>query len=63
MKFPKDAVDSIARQGHDEETRLDPHDADMLAEYAEWANVRIKELEEQCASLMFKVRCVAQALK
>ena len=42
---------------------VDPKDLEDLITYAELANARIKELEDSCSGLMFKLRCVAQALK
>jgi hypothetical protein len=44
-------------------TNVDPKDLEELITFAELANARIRELENQEAALMFKVRCVAQALK
>ena len=73
MEFPKQAVNKVtvaladAIAEGDElfkiPCRADHKDIDEVLEWAEFANARIKELEAQNAALMFKVRCVAQALK
>ena len=74
MKFPKRVVDNVQRQcteclellntiNVESTPDVDIKDLQDLIQYAEFCNARIKELENDCAGLMFKLRCVAQALK
>tara|TARA_R110002020_G_scaffold207256_1_gene412639 strand:- start:1409 stop:1645 length:237 start_codon:yes stop_codon:yes gene_type:complete len=78
MEFPKKSINDLQanlqeffeRQQGDSPgtaplyvTNVDPKDLEELIMFAELANARIKELENDCSGLMFKLRCVAQALK
>ena len=68
VKYPSEAMiaaaqfqDSIERGGSG--ALMDPKMVDDLVQYVDWASARIPELEQQRSELMFKIRCVAQALK
>ena len=74
MEFPKRVVDGVQRQcteclelisagGVETAPDADIKDLLDLIKYAEYANAKLQELENQCSALMFKLRCVAQALK
>ena len=70
MEFPKKQIDALhvnLREFYDSDratmVEVDPKDLEDLILFAELANARNKELENDCAGLMFKIRCVAQALK
>lgn len=71
MQFPKKLIDTLnsdlamfqSSQCPEQHVEIDPKDLADLITYAELANARIKELENDCSGLMFKLRCVAQALK
>jgi hypothetical protein len=74
MKLPKKQIDELHEDlrsffeadGRDPQAAMvqaDPKNLEDLILYAELANARIKELENDCSGLMFKIRCVAQALK
>lgn len=72
MEFPKKAIKELhsyldeCKEGmhaQGDHPSCDPKAIDDIILYAEMANARIKELETDCSGLMFKLRCVAQALK
>lgn len=78
MQFPKKQIDTLHKTASDWHernkndppgqaplyvTQVDPKDLEDVLLYAELANAKIKELENDCSGLMFKIRCVAQALK
>lgn len=61
MKFPKEIINKLDMDASSD----DYPDADTagLVNYCEYANARIKELEEACNNLMLKIRMIAQCLK
>lgn len=73
MKFPAEAINNLTKAITDsvesgEEPFPLPAFCDNktlsdIVEYAEYAHAKLIELEQQRSELMFKLRCVAQALK
>jgi len=66
IPFPKEVIQLITVQSEnhpDSEVRLDPIDADNLVAFCEFANARIRELQQVATDQQVTLAMIARILK